>query len=140
MNVAVNGLVTRKTVGAGSKSERDAVMLEANGRVYLLRRKGATPSVTIRWSHLSGSESGGAALCMDRASSLSIGQRSADTGDCAPCPMRGQWAAAAPFGAGGITRARLILSSFAAMMRRVHSPGSQHPGPAQFGASARMRL
>jgi len=36
----VHGLVTRRRVAPGSKSERDAVVLDSdNGQTYLLRRK-----------------------------------------------------------------------------------------------------
>lgn len=38
-----HGKVVRKLTAAGSKSEREAVVLEAGGRVFVLRREGGNP-------------------------------------------------------------------------------------------------
>ena len=37
----LTGLVTKEQFGKGSKSDRDAVMLQAAGRKWVLRREGA---------------------------------------------------------------------------------------------------
>jgi len=39
----LTGLVVKKPFGAGSKSEREAIMLETEECLYVLRRQGANP-------------------------------------------------------------------------------------------------
>lgn len=39
----LNGIVSKKTVAAGSKSEREAVVIETSDGEFLLRRAGGNP-------------------------------------------------------------------------------------------------